>query len=232
MKKVNFGRIAPITEPPLLLEMQSESFAEFLQQDVPSEKRKPHGLQGAFRDVFPLTNSDGSLTMEFVSYTLGDPKYSVGESIARDANYSAPLKVLLRLIQKQENGKEKELAEQEVYFGDIPLMTKTATFIINGAERVVVSQIHRSPGVIFEEDEEKRVSAYGKPLYFARIIPYRGAWVEFEFDQNSLLYVRIDRKRKILATTFLRALGFESDSEILELFTDAEELSLDESMTE
>src|SRR3989339_371039 len=154
MKKVNFGRIAPITEPPLLLEMQSESFAEFLQQDVPSEKRKPHGLQGAFRDVFPLTNSDGSLTMEFVSYTLGDPKYSVGESIARDANYSAPLKVLLRLIQKQENGKEKELAEQEVYFGDIPLMTKTATFIINGAERVVVSQIHRSPGVIFEDGKD------------------------------------------------------------------------------
>ena len=228
MKKVNFGRIAPITEPPLLLEMQSESFAEFLQQDVPSEKRKPHGLQGAFRDVFPLTNSDGSLTMEFVSYTLGDPKYSVGESIARDANYSAPLKVLLRLIQKQENGKEKELAEQEVYFGDIPLMTKTATFIINGAERVVVSQIHRSPGVIFEEDEEKRVTAYGKPIYFARIIPYRGAWVEFEFDQNSLIYVRIDRKRKILATTFLRALGIEADNEILELFQDNEEVSVDE----
>ncbi|MDR3281617.1 MAG: DNA-directed RNA polymerase subunit beta, partial [Endomicrobium sp.] len=122
---------------------------------------------------------------------------------------------------------EKELSEQEVYFGDIPMMTETATFIVNGAERVVVSQIHRSPGVIFEEDEEKRVTVLGKPLYFARIIPYRGAWVEFEFDQSGILYVRIDRKRKIYATTFLRALGFESDTEILNLFKEVKDVSLD-----
>jgi DNA-directed RNA polymerase subunit beta len=228
MKKVNFGKIIPAIDPPLLLEMQKESFADFLQQQVPQDRRKPRGLEGAFKDVFPLTNSDGSLTLEFVSYELGVPKYSEEESIARDATYAAPLKVLLRLVQKQESGKEKELAEQEVYFGDVPLMTQTATFIINGAERVVVSQIHRSPGVIFEEDEEKRVTAFGKPIYFARIIPYRGAWVEFEFDQNSLLYVRIDRKRKILATTFLRALGFESDSEIMELFESTEEVTLEQ----
>ena len=228
MKRENFGRIIPAIDPPQLLKMQTVSFAEFLQQDVPSEKRKPHGLEGAFKDVFPLTNSDGSLTLEFISYSLGEPKYSIEESIARDTTYAAPLRVLLRLVQNQENGKEKELAEQEVYFGDVPLMTETASFIINGAERVVVSQIHRSPGVIFEEDEEKRVSAYGKPLYFARMIPYRGAWVEFEFDQNSLLYVRIDRKRKVLATTFLRALGIENESEILELFTDKEKINLAE----
>ncbi len=232
MKKVNFGRINPAIEPPLLLEMQKESFAEFLQQNVPPEKRKPHGLEGAFRDVFPLTNSDGSLTLEFISYSLGEPKYSEEESIARDATFAAPLKILLRLAQKQESGKEKELAEQEVYFGDIPLMTDTATFIINGAERVVVSQIHRSPGVIFEEDEEKRVTTYGKPIYFARVIPYRGAWVEFEFDQNSLLYVRIDRKRKILATTFLRALGFEADSDIMDLFQAHEDVPVDDNATE
>jgi DNA-directed RNA polymerase subunit beta len=212
--------------------MQKESFASFLQKDVPQEKRKPHGLEGAFRDVFPLTNSDGSLTLEFVSYALGEPKYSEEESIARDATFAAPLKVLLRLIQKQENGKEKELAEQEVYFGDVPLMTDTATFIINGAERVVVSQIHRSPGIIFEEDEEKRVTTFGKPIYFARVIPYRGAWVEFEFDQNGLLYVRIDRKRKVLATTFLRALGFEADADIMELFADHVEINLNEASVE
>lgn len=218
MKQEIFSRIQAPINPPALLEMQRDSFIEFLQKEVAPEKRKSHGLQGAFKDVFPLSNSDGSLTLEFISYSLGEPKYSAEESRVRDATYAAPLKVLLRLIQKKEDGKEKELAEQEVYFGDVPLMTDTATFIINGAERVVVSQIHRSPGIIFEEDEERRVSAFGKPLYFARMIPYRGAWVEFEFDQNSLLYVRIDRKRKILATTFLRALGFETDKDILELF--------------
>ncbi|MCX5781251.1 MAG: DNA-directed RNA polymerase subunit beta [Elusimicrobia bacterium] len=238
MEKINFGKIVSPIEPPLLLEMQKESFVDFLQQNVSQDKRSPRGLQGAFEDVFPLVNSDGSLTLEFVSYSLGEPKYTIEESIARDATYAAPLKVLLRLVQKQENGKEKELAEQEVYFGDIPLMTPTATFIINGAERVVVSQIHRSPGIIFEEDEEKRVTALGKPIYFARIIPYRGAWVEFEFDQNGLLYVRIDRKRKILATTFLRTLDYEfkdgrdkkeiTDQDILELFTSPEDLNLEE----
>jgi DNA-directed RNA polymerase subunit beta len=226
MKQEYFGKIIPAIDPPQLLEMQKNSFEEFLQKDVAPEKRKPRGLEGAFRDVFPLTNSDGSLTLEFVSYALSEPKYSEEESIARDVTYSAPLKVLLRLVQKQENGKEKELAEQEVYFGDLPLMTDNATFIINGAERVVVSQIHRSPGVIFEEDEEKRVTSFGKPIYFARIIPYRGAWVEFEFDPNNLLFVRIDRKRKILATTFLRALGFEADDEIMELFKDYEEIKV------
>ncbi len=227
MKKVNFGRISSPIDPPLLLGMQKDSFAEFLQIETAPEKRKIHGLEGAFRDVFPLTNSDGSLVMDFISYDFGEPKYSVEESIARDETFAAPLKIKLRLSHKKEDGKMKELSEQEVYFGDIPLMTPTATFVINGAERVVVSQIHRSPGVIFEEDEEKKVTIFGKPLYFGRIIPYRGAWVEFEFDQNGILYVRIDRKRKILATTLLRAIGFESDVEILNLFRDTKEVSLD-----
>ena len=226
MEKVNFGKIKSPIDPPLLLGMQKNSFAEFLQRDVEPEKRKAQGLEGAFRDVFPIKNSDESLEVQYVSYSFGEPKYSVTESIARDETYSASLKIKLRLVSKKE-GKEKEISEQEVYFGDIPLMTDTATFIINGAERVVVSQIHRSPGVIFEEDEEKKVTIFGKPLYYARIIPYRGAWVEFEFDQNGLLYVRIDRKRKILATTLLRAIGFESDSDILNLFKETKEVSLD-----
>jgi len=227
MKRVNFGKISSPIDPPLLLGMQKNSFAEFLQMDVDPEKRKFQGLEGAFKDVFPLTNSDGSLIMEYISYSFGEPKYSVEESIARDETYSSSLKIKLRLLHKKEDGKVKELSEQEVYFGDIPLMTDTATFVINGAERVVVSQIHRSPGVIFEEDEEKKVTVFGKPLYFARIIPYRGAWVEFEFDQNGLLYVRIDRKRKILATTLLRAIGFENDNDILNLFKETKEVSLD-----
>ena len=227
MNKVNFGQISAPIDPPLLLKMQKDSFAEFLQKDIAPEKRKFQGLEGAFKDIFPLTNSDGSLVLEYVSYSFGEPKYSVEESIARDATYALPLKVKLRLMHKKEDGKEKELSEQEVYFGDVPLMTNTATFIINGAERVVVSQIHRSPGVIFEEDEDKRVTVLGKPLYFARMIPYRGAWVEFEFDQNGILFVRIDRKRKIFATTFLRAWGFETDEEILSLFRESKEVQLD-----
>ena len=226
MKKVNFGKINSPIDPPLLLGMQKNSFADFLQMNVDPEKRKLQGLEGAFRDVFPLTNSDGSLIMEYVSYSFGEPKYSVDECVARDATYSLPLKIKLRLLHKKEDGKVKELSEQEVYFGEIPLMTDTATFIINGAERVVVSQIHRSPGVIFEEDEEKKVTVFGKPMYYGRIIPYRGAWVEFEFDQNGILYVRIDRKRKILATTLLRAIGFENDNDILELFKETKEVSL------
>lgn len=231
MKQVNFGKIKSPIDPPLLLGMQKNSFADFLQANVDPEKRKAQGLEGAFKDVFPIKNSDESLEVQYISYSFGAPKYSVTECIARDETYAAPLKIKLRLVQKKEDGREKEISEQEVYFGDIPLMTDTATFIINGAERVVVSQIHRSPGVIFEEDEEKKVTIFGKPLYFARIIPYRGAWVEFEFDQNGILYVRIDRKRKILATTFLRAIGYENDNDILNLFKETKEVSLEDAPT-
>jgi DNA-directed RNA polymerase subunit beta len=221
MKKINFGKIRATIDPPHLLEMQKKSFAEFLQLDV--VHRKFRGLESVFRDVFPITNSDGSLILEYLSYSLGHPKYTIEESIIRDATYALPLKVKLKLTCQKNSVK---ILEQEIYFGDIPIMTDAATFIINGAERVVVSQIHRSPGVIFEEDEEKKVTILGKPLYFARIIPYRGAWVEFECDQNGILYVRIDHKRKIFVTTFLRAIGFESDLEILKLFEDVEKVSL------
>ncbi|MDR3253877.1 MAG: hypothetical protein LBT07_02805, partial [Endomicrobium sp.] len=231
MEKINFGKITAAIDPPLLLKMQKDSFEEFLQRDIRADKRKFKGLEAAFQDIFPLVNSDESLRLEYVSYDFGEPKYSIEESIARDATYALPLKVKLRLMHKNEEGKIKELSEQEVYFGDIPLMTDTATFVCNGTERVVVSQIHRSPGIIFEEDEEKRVTILGKSLYFARMIPYRGAWVEFEFDQNGILYVKIDRKRKIFVTTFLRALGVQKDEEMLNLFKETKEVSLDSSLS-
>src|SRR4029077_8182050 len=149
------------------------------------------------------------------------------EALAKDGVYSAPLKATFRILHREESGKVKQIAEQDVYICDIPLMTDNASFVINGAERVVVSQLHRSPGVIFEEDEEKNISSYGKSLFFARIIPYRGAWVEFEFDLNNAIFLRIDKKRKFPATTLLRAAGIETNAQILQLFYDTETLNVD-----
>jgi DNA-directed RNA polymerase subunit beta len=226
MKKTSFARIQPPIDLPQLLEMQTASFEEFLQRDVPIAERKIQGLQAAFMDVFPITSADETLHLEFMHYTLAEPRYTVEEAIAKDASYSAQLRAWLRLVQKQPAGKPKVLTEQEVYVCDLPLMTPNATFVINGVERVVVSQLHRSPGVIFEEDEEKNISSYGKKLYFARMIPYRGAWVELEFDLNNALFVRIDKKRKIPVTTFLRAMGIETDSDILSLFYETETIQL------
>ncbi len=226
MKKVSFARIQSPIELPQLLEMQTRSYEEFLQQDVPPPERKIQGLQAAFMDVFPITSTDEVLSLEFMHYTLGQPRYTVEEALSKDANHSAQLRAWLRLVQKQPGGKPKVLTEQEVYFCDLPLMTTPATFVINGVERVVVSQLHRSPGVIFEEDEEKKISSYGKKLFFARLIPYRGAWVEFEFDLNNAIFVRIDKKRKLPATVLLRAMGIETDAEILSLFYDIETLTL------
>src|SRR3982751_6159614 len=212
---------------PELLAMQKTSMDEFLQWNTPPEKRKIQGLQAAFMDVYPISNNDESLTLEFVSYELGEPRYTVEEALHKDAIYSAPLKSTFRILQREENGKVKQIAEQDVYICDIPLMTDNATFVINGAERVIVSQLHRSPGVIFEEDEEKKISSYGKRLYFARIIPYRGAWVEFEYDLNNALYVRLDKHKKLPASVLLRAVGLESDEDILRVFYDSEKMPVD-----
>ncbi len=224
MKKTSFARINAVMELPQLLEMQRASYRDFLQSDVTVKERKIQGLQASFGDVFPITNADDTLMMEFVQFNLGTPKYTIEESIDKDATFAAPLKAVMRLVHKQPSGKPKVLTEQEVYLCELPLMTETASFVINGAERVVVSQLHRSPGLIFEEDEEKAISSYGKNLFFARIIPYRGAWVEFEFDLNNAIFVRIDKKRKFPATTLLRASGIETNAQILELFYDTEEL--------
>ena len=229
MDKLNFSRIPSIIMLPELLAMQKTSMEEFLQWSLPPEKRKIQGLQAAFMDVFPISNNDESLTLEFVSYELGESRYTVEEALNKDAIYSAPLKATFRILQREEGGKVKQIAEQDVYICDIPLMTDNATFVINGAERVVVSQLHRSPGVIFEEDEEKKISSYGKRLYFARVIPYRGAWVEFEFDLNNALFVRLDKHKKLPATVLLRAVGLESDEQILQVFYDTEIVKVESS---
>ena len=227
-KKLNFARIPAIMEVPDLLEIQKKSYFEFLQRGNAPDKRKYNGLQAAFKDTFPITNSTGTLSLEYVNYILDEPPYSEDECIEKDITFASPLKAKIRLIIKdpETKGKVKEVTEQEIFICELPLMTNTGSFIINGAQRVVVSQLHRSPGVIFEEDENNAISSYGKKLYTARIIPYRGAWVEFEFDVNNVLYVRINKKRKFPATTFLRVLGYETDEKILNLFYKNEEVKI------
>ncbi len=230
-KKLNFARIPSIMDLPDLLEIQKKSYAEFLQQNAAPEKRKYNGLQAAFKDIFPITNSTGTLSLEYVNYILDTPLYNEDECIEKDMTYSSPLKAKIRLIIKDAEAKNKvkEVTEQEIFICELPLMTTTGSFIINGAQRVVVSQLHRSPGVIFEEDENNVISSYGKKLYTARIIPYRGAWVEFEFDVNNALFVRINKKRKFPVTTFLRVLGYETDEKILNLFYQNEEIKVRDS---
>ena len=227
MKQVNFAKIPQTLKLPNLLELQKRSFAELLQKDAKPSERELKGLHAAFVDVFPIEAPDSSMKLDFIRYEMGDPRYITPEEAAvRDGTYSAPLKAWLTLSVRQKNGKLKEVMEQDVTLCDLPLMTDSGCFIFNGAERVIVSQLHRSPGVIFEEDEEKKQSTIGKQLYFARIIPYRGAWVEFEFDLANVLWVRLDRKKKILATTFLRACGLETNAEILQTFYPFEEVDV------
>jgi DNA-directed RNA polymerase subunit beta len=219
MKTIKFGKIPEAMELPDLLEMQKNSFRDFMQLEAGPDDRKLMGLQASFLDVFPIESADGSMVLDFVRYEFGESRYADPEEAqAHDSTYSKPLKAILRLSSRQPSGKLKQIVEQEVVLCEIPIMTENASFVVNGAERVVVSQLHRSPGIIFEEDEEKKISALAKKMYFAKIIPYRGAWVEFEFDLNNVLYVRIDRKKKFEATTFLRACGIESDSDILKIF--------------
>ena len=208
----NFARLKEIVDIPYLLELQTDSYKHFVQMDVPKTKRKSEGLQGVFEEVFPIESNDGNYKLEFVSYSMGKPKYDKLECHKRAVSYAVPLKIKIRLKSK------KDTKEQEVYLGDLPLMTDTGTFIINGDERVVVSQLHRSPGVSFEET----IHTSGKKIYSGRIIPSRGSWLEFEFDANDVLYVFIDRRKKVLATILLRALGYETNEEIMKLFTGVE----------
>lgn len=207
----SFGRINQIIDIPHLLEIQRRSYEEFLQRVLSPENRTDSGLQGVFRSVFPIKDFNETASLEFVSYTLGDPKYSVEECHQRGMTYAAPLKVTIQLVLWDVDPRTgartiKNVKEQEVYFGEIPLMTENGTFMVNGTERVIVSQLHRSPGVFFDHDKGK-THASGKLLYSARIIPYRGSWIDFEFDPRDILYVRIDRRRKFHATILLRALG-------------------------
>src|SRR5438105_9115376 len=210
-----FGRIKKIVEIPNLIDIQKRSYDEFLQADFAPERRADTGLQGVFKSVFPIKDFNETASLEFVSYTLGEPKYDVDECHQRGMTFAAPLKVTIQLViwdVDAESGVRsiKNVKEQEVYFGEIPLMTRNGTFMINGTERVIVSQLHRSPGVFFEHDKGKTHST-GKLLYSARIIPYRGSWIDFEFDPRDVLYVRIDRRRKFPATVPLRALGMTTE---------------------
>jgi DNA-directed RNA polymerase subunit beta len=211
----SFGRIEKIIEFPHLLEIQRHSYDELLQKDIVVEQRADAGLQGVFRSVFPIKDFNETASLEFVSYALGDPKYSVEECHQRGMTYAAPLKVTIQLVLwdvDQRTGARtiKNVKEQEVYFGELPLMTNHGTFMVNGTERVIVSQLHRSPGVFFDHDKGKTHTS-GKLLYSARIIPYRGSWIDFEFDPRDILYVRIDRRRKFHATVLLRALGMSTE---------------------
>jgi DNA-directed RNA polymerase subunit beta len=210
-----FGRIKKIIELPYLIEIQKDSYDLFLQKDVPSAQRQNVGLEGVFRSVFPIKDFNETASLDFVSYTIGEPKYDVEECRQRGMSFAAPLKVTVQLVLwdvEQQTGSRsiKNVKEQEVYFGEIPLMTPNGTFIINGTERVIVSQLHRSPGVFFEHDKGK-THASGKLLYSARVIPYRGSWLDFEFDPRDILYVRIDRRRKFHATVLLRALSMTTE---------------------
>src|SRR5215813_2562541 len=212
----NFGRIPEVAPMPNLIEVQKSSYDHFLQMGVPADKRTSVGLQEVFKSVFPIRDFSDRARLEFVSYELETPKYDVEECQQRGMTFAAPLKVTLRLVvwdTDEETGARsiRDIKEQDVYMGDMPLMTRSGTFIVAGTERVVVSQMHRSPGVFFDHDKGKTHSS-GKYLFAARVIPYRGSWLDFEFDAKDLAYVRIDRRRKLPATTLLLALwGKESE---------------------
>ena len=217
-----FGSIREVAEMPNLIEVQKSSYDDFLMvKEPPGGRSDDHGLQSVFKSVFPISDFSGRATLEFVRYEFEPPKYDVDECMQRDMTFSAPLKVKLRLIVfdvNEETGSKsiKDVKEQDVYMGDMPLMTMNGTFVINGTERVIVSQMHRSPGVFFDHDRG-RTHASGKLLFAARIIPYRGSWLDFEFDAKDIVYVRIDRRRKLPVTTLLYALGL-NDEEILNVF--------------
>ncbi len=217
----NFAKIREVLDISNLIEIQTRSYKKFLQDDVELDNRESIGLQGVFKTVFPIKDFYETASLEFVSYRLTEPKYDVEECLLRGMTYAAPIKVTVRLVVWDVNEETrarsiKAVKEQEVYFGEIPLMTENGTFIINGTERVIVSQLHRSPGVFFDQDQIKPHTG-GKIYYYARIIPNRGSWIDFEFDQKDLLYVRIDRRRKIPVTVLLRALKY-TGQELLDYF--------------
>ena len=210
-ERIHFGKLKEAIEPPNLIELQINSYNEFFQKDLEPSRRKSVGLQAVFREFFPIFGFEEKSSLDFVSYELGDPKMSAIECQREGQTYSAPLYVTFRYKD------EKSAKEEKVYMGEIPLMTPQGTFVINGAERVVVSQLHRSPGICFETS----VHLNGKLLHGFRIIPDRGSWIEVQFDTSDLLYVYLDRRkrrRKFLATTFLRALGYPADEDIIKLF--------------
>ncbi|WP_308363839.1 MULTISPECIES: DNA-directed RNA polymerase subunit beta [unclassified Microbulbifer] len=225
----DFGKLPKVMDVPFLLAIQLDSYRKFTQADKRPDDRLDIGLQAAFKSVFPIVSYSGNAALEYVSYQLGKPAFDVKECTLRGVTYACPLRVRVRLIiydKESANKSIKDIKEQEVYMGEIPLMTDNGTFVINGTERVIVSQLHRSPGVFFDHDKGKTHSS-GKLLYAARVIPYRGSWLDFEFDPKDLVYVRIDRRRKLPATILLRALGYSSQ-EMLEMFFETSRFELHE----
>ena len=223
----DFAKLPKVMEMPYLLAIQLDSYQGFLQQNKTADSREVVGLEAAFRSIFPIASYSGNAALEYAGYDLGKPVFDVKECMLRGATYAAPLRVRIRLViyDRESSGAIKDIREQQVYMGEMPLMTENGTFIINGTERVIVSQLHRSPGVFFDHDRGRTHSS-GKVLYSARIIPYRGSWLDFEFDAKDLVYVRIDRRRKLPATILLRALGYTAD-EILEMFFETNEITFD-----
>ena len=227
----NFAKIHKIIDIPNLIDIQKNSYKRFLQLDTPVDARKNSGLEAVFRSVFPIRDFSDTASLEYVSYSLGSPKYDVEECHQRGMTFAAPMKVKVRLVvwdvAKDPGTRSiRDIKEQEVYFGEIPLMTDNGTFIINGTERVIVSQLHRSPGVFYDHDKGKTHSS-GKVLYSARVIPYRGSWLDFEFDHKDILYVRIDRRRKMPATVLLKGLGYSNDA-LINYFYKSEEIRINE----
>jgi len=222
----DFGKRPSILDVPYLLSMQLDSYYGFLQPDTTPDTRKDQGLHAALKSVFPIESYSGNAVLEYVSYRLGTPVFDVKECQLRGMTYAAPLRVKLRLViydRESSTKAVKDIREQEVYMGELPLMTENGTFVINGTERVIVSQLHRSPGVFFEHDKGKTHSS-GKLLFSARVIPYRGSWLDFEFDPKDILYVRIDRRRKLPASILLRSLGYNNE-QILDMFFEKDEFS-------
>ncbi len=227
-KRLDFGKVPKFLEVPNLIEIQKRSFDKFLQKDVPMDKREATALQAAFLSVFPITDYNETAEIEFIGYAVVEPKYSVRECLQKGITHAAPLKISVRLnlFEVDASGKKKlkESREQEVYIGEMPIMTETGTFVVNGTERVIVSQLHRSPGVFFSHDKGK-THASGRLLYSARVIPSRGSWLDFEFDAKDILYVRIDRRKKLPATIVLKALGY-SNEDLLKIFYPVETITL------
>jgi DNA-directed RNA polymerase, beta subunit len=225
LKQISFSKLEQGMEMPHLLDIQTRAFEALLQLDAAAHDREDVGLERVFKDLFPIADVHENYSLEFVRYSLGEPKYLVEECIERDMTYSAPLKATLQLVVNEEVNGEKRprnIIEKEVYLGELPLLTSLGTFVINGAERVIVSQLHRSPGVVFEESTHPN----GQRLISARIIPFRGSWVEFTVDIHDVIYVHIDKKKKFPATALLRALGYGTNSDILRLFFAVRELDL------
>ena len=215
----SFAKRASVLEVPYLLATQLESFSAFLQRTTPVAQRKNQGLQAAFSSIFPIVSHSGNARLEFVSFALSEPAFDVKECHQRGLTFASALRAKVRLVilDRETPDTIKEVKEQEVYMGEIPLMTTTGSFVINGTERVIVSQLHRSPGVFFEHDRGKTHSS-GKLLFSARVIPYRASWLDFEFDPKDLLFFRVDRRRKMPVTTLLKAIGLTPQMILREFF--------------